>query len=43
MAGLVPAIHVFGLNIRSKSWMAGPSPRRSGYGRAGGTNPIMTS
>src|ERR1700736_3471066 len=26
-----------------KTWMAGPSPRRSGFGRAGGSSPAMTS
>jgi hypothetical protein len=40
MAGLVPAIHV---SPRApKTWMPGPSPRRSGCGRAGGTSPGMT-
>src|SRR5579871_2519110 len=24
-------------------WMAGPSPRRSGFGRAGGSSPAMTT
>ena len=28
--------------ILSAAWMPGPSPRRSGFGRAGGTSPGMT-
>src|SRR5262249_19639874 len=30
------------LSAEAKTWMAGPSPRRSGFGRAGGTSPAMT-
>src|SRR5579871_3930399 len=41
MAGLVPAIHAF--PRATKTWMPGPSPRRSGFGRAGGTSPGMTT
>ncbi|MEY9359044.1 hypothetical protein ABH994_001765 [Bradyrhizobium yuanmingense] len=41
MAGLDPAIHVFASAPRT--WMPGPSPRRSGFGRAGGTSPDMTT
>ncbi|MGY4446032.1 DNA helicase HerA-like ATPase [Bradyrhizobium sp. i1.3.1] len=40
MAGLVPAIHALLAALRT--WMPGPSPRRSGFGRAGGTIPGMT-
>jgi len=36
IAGLDPAIHLL------KRWMPGPSPRRSGFGRAGGSSPGMT-
>ena len=31
------------LLARSKTWMAGPSPRRSGYSRTGGRSPAMTT
>src|ERR1041385_5993555 len=41
MAGLVPAIYGF-LAAALKTWMPGPSPRQSGFGRAGGTSPGMT-
>jgi len=36
--GLDPGVHLF----REGSWMAGPSPRRKGFGPAGGTSPAMT-
>jgi hypothetical protein len=38
----VARIHA-SLHSESKTWMAGPSPRRSGFGRAGGTSPAMTA
>src|SRR5215218_3927845 len=41
MPALVAGIHV--LIHRSMTWMAGPSPRRRGFGPAGGTSPAMTS
>src|SRR3954453_9280010 len=41
MAGLVPAIYA--LHTARRTWMPGPSPRRSGFGRAGGTSPGMTN
>jgi hypothetical protein len=28
--------------VREEAWMPGPSPRRSGFGRAGGSSPSMT-
>jgi hypothetical protein len=37
MPGLVPGIHVFLSNV--KTWMAGPSPRRRGFGPAGRDKP----
>src|SRR5262249_1862776 len=42
MPGLVPGIHVLTVSP-IKAWMAGPSPRRSGFGRAGGTSPALTT
>jgi hypothetical protein len=42
MAGFIPAIHVFTFCETRKTWMPGPSPRRSGFGRAGGTSPGKT-
>jgi hypothetical protein len=36
MPGLVPGIHVILFESRA---LAGPSPRRSGFGRAGGSRP----
>src|SRR6201999_1230658 len=42
MPGLVPGIHVLLSYTLNKAWMAGPSPRRSDFGRAGGTIPAMT-
>ena len=43
MPGLVPGIHVFTFATEAKTWMAGPSPRRRGFGPAGGTSPAMTT
>jgi len=40
MPGPDPGIHVYPLSCTT--WMAGPWPRRSGFGRAGGTSPAMT-
>jgi uncharacterized protein len=37
----VPGIHLF-LLCGAKTWMAVPSPRRRGFGPAGGTGPAMT-
>jgi hypothetical protein len=39
MPGVVPGIHV---DRRWDSWMAGPTPRRRGFGPAGGSSPAMT-
>src|SRR5690242_9154846 len=38
-----PGIHVFLSPRLAKTWMAGPSPRRRGFGPAGGTSPAMTT
>ena len=42
MAGLDPAIHPFRKCVLRRGWIRGPSPRRSGFGRAGGSSPRMT-
>ena len=42
MAGFIPAIHVFTFCETRKTWMLGPSPHRSGFGRADGTSPGKT-
>jgi hypothetical protein len=41
MDGLDPAIYVFGCQEK-KDVDPRPSPRQSGFGRAGGTNPRKT-
>src|SRR4051794_12543475 len=41
IAGLDPAIRLW-KDSREQGWMRGPSPRRSGYGRAGGSSPRLT-
>jgi hypothetical protein len=41
MPGLDPGIHHSSLESFSR-WTAGPSPRRSGFGRAGGSSPATT-
>ena len=42
MPGLDPGIHDLRSGCRRKAWMAGPSPRQSGFGHAGGSSPAMT-
>jgi tRNA 2-thiouridine synthesizing protein A len=41
MAGLDPAIHLSKGSCED-GWMRGPSPRRRGFGPAGGSSPRMT-
>jgi hypothetical protein len=42
MRGLDPRIPVDWPQTAAAAWIAGPSPRRSGFGRAGGSSPAMT-
>ena len=43
MPGLDPGIHPPSQELFARGWIAGPSPRRRGFGPAGGSSPAMTS
>src|SRR5436305_2088938 len=42
IAGLDPAIHPLRKTLCEDRWIRGPSPRRRGFGPAGGSSPRMT-